>query len=77
MGTIVIAGGGAAGLALALALGGRGHRVRVLERGRRPRTGPSSRAQSRGCDRRCRRRRTTTSSMRSGCGRCGGTRRGC
>ncbi|MFE0251246.1 NAD(P)/FAD-dependent oxidoreductase [Streptomyces sp. NPDC059010] len=36
----VIAGGGTAGLALALALGARGHRVRVLERGEAPPDGP-------------------------------------
>ncbi|MDT0269243.1 hypothetical protein RM844_23440 [Streptomyces sp. DSM 44915] len=40
MATTVIAGGGVAGLALALALGGRGHRVRVLERGDPPPDGP-------------------------------------
>ncbi len=40
MGAIVIVGGGTAGLALALALGGRGHRVRVLERGEMPPDGP-------------------------------------
>ncbi|MET9882650.1 hypothetical protein ABZZ20_05710 [Streptomyces sp. NPDC006430] len=40
MTTTVIAGGGIAGLALALALGGRGHRVRVLERSGPPPDGP-------------------------------------
>ncbi|SEP92601.1 2-polyprenyl-6-methoxyphenol hydroxylase [Streptomyces sp. yr375] len=40
MAAIVIAGGGVAGLALALALGGRGHRVRVLERSEPPPDGP-------------------------------------
>ncbi|KOU25967.1 hypothetical protein ADK52_09940 [Streptomyces sp. WM6372] len=40
MASIVIAGGGTAGLALALALGGRGHRVRVLERSEPPPDGP-------------------------------------
>ncbi|MFI6146091.1 FAD-dependent oxidoreductase [Streptomyces sp. NPDC051109] len=40
MASIVIAGGGTAGLALALALGGRGHRVRVLERSAPPPDGP-------------------------------------
>lgn len=40
MTSTVIAGGGTAGLALALALGARGHRVRVLERGGPPPQGP-------------------------------------
>ena len=40
MATTVIAGGGIAGLALALALGGRGHRVRVLEKSEPPPDGP-------------------------------------
>ncbi|MFJ3169669.1 NAD(P)/FAD-dependent oxidoreductase [Streptomyces roseus] len=40
MASTVIAGGGTAGLALALALGARGHRVRVLERGGPPPQGP-------------------------------------
>ncbi|MFI5477204.1 NAD(P)/FAD-dependent oxidoreductase [Streptomyces cacaoi] len=40
MTTIVIAGGGVAGLALALALGRRGHRVRVLDRSEAPPDGP-------------------------------------
>ncbi|MFI1889333.1 NAD(P)/FAD-dependent oxidoreductase [Streptomyces jumonjinensis] len=40
MTTTVIAGGGLAGLALALALGGRGHRVRVLEQSEPPPDGP-------------------------------------
>ncbi|MFF4098229.1 NAD(P)/FAD-dependent oxidoreductase [Streptomyces sp. NPDC001903] len=40
MTSTVIAGGGTAGLALALALGGRGHRVRVLERSEPPPDGP-------------------------------------
>ncbi|MGW6910661.1 FAD-dependent oxidoreductase [Streptomyces sp. NPDC054940] len=41
MTTAVIAGGGIAGLALALALGTRGHRVRVLERSEPPPDGPA------------------------------------
>ncbi|MEV4191060.1 NAD(P)-binding protein, partial [Streptomyces toxytricini] len=41
MAAIVIAGGGTAGLAAALALGRRGHRVRVLERGGAPPDGPA------------------------------------
>ncbi|WP_344332200.1 NAD(P)/FAD-dependent oxidoreductase [Streptomyces globosus] len=41
MAAIVIAGGGTAGLATALALGRRGHRVRVLERGDAPPDGPA------------------------------------
>ncbi|MCC0095970.1 FAD-dependent monooxygenase [Streptomyces flavotricini] len=40
MTSTVIAGGGTAGLALALALGARGHRVRVLERSEPPPDGP-------------------------------------
>lgn len=40
MATTVIAGGGIAGLTLALALGRRGHRVRVLERSEQPPDGP-------------------------------------
>ncbi|MFE2553904.1 NAD(P)/FAD-dependent oxidoreductase [Streptomyces sp. NPDC059355] len=40
MTSTVIAGGGTAGLALALALGVRGHRVRVLERSEPPPDGP-------------------------------------
>ncbi|MFJ8649665.1 FAD-dependent oxidoreductase [Streptomyces sp. NPDC093546] len=40
MASIVIAGGGIAGLAMALALGGRGHRVRVLEKSDPPPDGP-------------------------------------
>lgn len=40
MTTTVIAGGGIAGLTLALALGRRGHRVRVLERSEQPPDGP-------------------------------------
>lgn len=40
MKAVVIAGGGVAGLALALALGERGHRVRVLEQGEPPPQGP-------------------------------------
>ncbi|GAA3193597.1 MULTISPECIES: NAD(P)/FAD-dependent oxidoreductase [Streptomyces] len=44
MAAIVIAGGGTAGLALALALGGRGHRVRVLERGEAPPDGPAGKS---------------------------------
>ncbi|MER7462184.1 hypothetical protein [Streptomyces sp. NPDC097981] len=40
MTSTVIAGGGIAGLAMALALGGRGHRVRVLERSAPPPDGP-------------------------------------
>ncbi|MFE3337683.1 FAD-dependent oxidoreductase, partial [Streptomyces sp. NPDC059202] len=42
--TTVIAGGGVAGLALALALGARGHRVRVLEPGGAPPDGPAAKA---------------------------------
>ncbi|MDH2391179.1 FAD-dependent monooxygenase [Streptomyces sp. HNM0663] len=41
MAPTVIAGGGTAGLALALALGTRGHRVRLLERGEAPPDGPA------------------------------------
>ncbi|MER6423330.1 FAD-dependent monooxygenase [Streptomyces sp. NPDC001137] len=44
MATTVIVGGGPAGLALALALGGRGHRVRVLERGEPPPDGPAAKS---------------------------------
>ncbi len=40
MTTTVIAGGGIAGLTMALALGGRGHRVRVLDRSEPPPDGP-------------------------------------